>query len=135
MTDRLDILRRMEDSPYRDEVDNRAREWVGGEDSRLLSKTSNQTTVYEALHLWRLRMGSVARAGHVLYGAPSFLARLEKLTPQKKLDQFAIAGLRWTGSVFFEHTSGNFIGFVMVAVRSTPKKSELSKQHPVLAVQ
>ncbi len=135
MTDRLDILRRMEDSPYGDEVDNRVREWVGGEDSRLVSKTGNQTTVYEALHLWRLRRESVERAGHVLYGAREFLARLQKLTPQKKLDQIAITGPKWAGNVFFEHGNGNFVGFVMVAVRAKLEQSELSKQHPALAAQ
>jgi hypothetical protein len=80
-------------------------------------------TVKQAFHIWRRRFEGVSRRGRDLYGAEAFLAKLRSLPQNKKLEQYSFENPIFVGSVFFEQTGGQYVGFVM-ADRRTKHRSE-----------
>jgi len=91
--------------------------WINEDDANPLFSVPSDVTVNEAMHLWRVRQKSSASRGRELEGAETLLSKLNELAPQKKLQQFVFQGARKSGNLFFEKTSGHFVGAVLVNLK------------------
>lgn len=89
--------------------------WLETDEARPLSETPSDVTVNEAAHLWRVRREGSIKRGQVLEGADLFLIKLGELRPQKKLQQFVFKGLNRSGNLFFEKTTGQFVGAILTS--------------------
>jgi hypothetical protein len=113
VADRISILRRVEaEESHAPEKSLKA--WLARKDTRLLSEEPARVTVFQTSHVWRVRLEILRDQGRPLHGAEKFLANLDRLTGQKKLEQFSFTGSELAGEVFFEQASGKFVGSVMV---------------------
>ena len=112
MDERTRVLLRLQAEPE-SEIVQETKARLSGEDARLLTEREAQLTVNEAMHLWRVRMRIGLDRGRPLLGAESLIATLQGLTPQKKLEQKVFTGKDWAGNLFFEKTSGRFLGAVL----------------------
>ena len=92
----------------------RIRGYLEREDTRLVSDRASKVSVSEALRLWRTRLQNTDVTGQTLHGVQSLLARLQSLTPQRKLEQVAFIGPETAANLFFERTSHSFVGAVLV---------------------
>lgn len=121
MIDRSDILLRLEgvsNDPPNVALVPRIRAWLQREDTRLVSNTPSKVSVSEALRLWTTRLQNTDVTGQRLDGADSFIQKLKSLTPQRKLEQFALIGSKTTGNLFFEGSSHRFVGAVLVDTKN-----------------
>jgi hypothetical protein len=89
--------------------------WIEREDAKPLSLAPAEVTVNEAAHVWRVRYNGSSKRGQTLRGAESLLFKLERLTPQKKLEQFAFDSESGHGNIFFEKANGHFVGAILVS--------------------
>jgi hypothetical protein len=113
MIDRSAILQRL-DRESGDAQIQRIREWLQREDTRLVSDRPSKLSVSEALRLWTTRLQNTDVTGQSLVGAESFVSRLKSLTPQRKLEQFALVGSEATGNLFFDPSTHHFVGAVII---------------------
>ena len=84
------------------------------EDTRLVTSLPTKVSVAEARRLWTTRLRNTDVTGQRLDGAESFITRLKQLTPQRKLEQFALVGREAVGNVFFDGATHHFVGAVIV---------------------
>jgi len=73
------------------------------------------TTASEALRLWRTRLRNTRITQKKISGLSEVVIALEKITPQKKIDQFGFNDENTAVTLFFEKTSGAFLGSITVA--------------------
>jgi hypothetical protein len=91
-----------------------AKDWLNDREVEDSVDRPAEILVSEAERLWRLRHENLLSRGKHLFGAEEFLSKLQTLNRRKKLQQFSFHGASRTGSVFYEKTSGKFVGFVTV---------------------
>jgi hypothetical protein len=124
MIDRSFILQRLE-SASNDLPDHalvpRIKAWLQREDTRLVSTSPSKVSVAEALRLWTTRLQNTDVTGQQLDGADSFIKQLKSLTPQRKLEQFALIGSKTTGNIFFEGSTHRFVGAILVDTKNSKK--------------
>lgn len=113
--DKLTILERLSTTENR--ASREAIAWLKEDDAKPLFPLPADVTVNEAMHLWRVRQKSSASRGHELEGAETLLSKLNELAPQKKLQQFVFQGASKSGNLFFEKTSGHFVGAILVDLK------------------
>jgi hypothetical protein len=121
MIDRSAILQRLDHERSSAQV-QRIRDWLRQEDTRLISDRPSKVSVSEALRLWTTRLENTDITGQRLDGAELFVSRLKSLTPQRKLEQFALVGSNATGNLFFEGSTHRFVGAVIVDSKKHNKK-------------
>jgi hypothetical protein len=113
--DKLAILKKLRAS--RDNATREAIVLLQNDDAVPLFPAPADVTVNEAMHLWRVRQKSSASRGHELEGAETLLIKLHGLAPQRKLQQFVFKGSRKSGNLFFEKTTGQYVGAILVNVK------------------
>ncbi|HEY5055550.1 MAG TPA: hypothetical protein VII58_05275 [Acidobacteriaceae bacterium] len=113
MTDRSSILRRLEDESNSPRL-RRLRGLLERDDTRLIANLPSKVSVAEALRLWTTRLKNTDVTGQRLDGAHSLVTRLKALTPQRKLEQFALVGRDATGNVFFDGSTHHFVGAIII---------------------
>jgi hypothetical protein len=113
MTDRNSILKRLDDDRGSPQI-RRLRGLLKREDTRIVSNRSSKVSVSEALRLWKTRLKNTDVTGLHLDGARSLVTRLESLTPQRKLEQFALVAGDTSGNVFFDGSTRHFVGAIIV---------------------
>jgi hypothetical protein len=128
MIDRGAILQRLDHEESSAQV-RRIRDWLKQEDTRLLSDRPAKVSVSEALRLWTTRLQNTDITGQRLDGAESFVTRLKSLTPQRKLEQFALIGSKATGNLFFEGSTHRFVGAVIVDTQNGSSKKRTTRQN------
>jgi hypothetical protein len=119
MFDRAIILKRVETAE--DAVVPRLRTWLQRDDTHFVSHREAKVTVSEALRLWTARLKNTDITGMHLDGATSFVTRLKSYAPQRKIAQVALAGPDTTGTLFFDGSTHDFVGAVVVDT-TTPRK-------------
>ena len=112
MDERKSTLRRLEAEPE-DDVLRRTKEWLSRDDTQLIPAQDAHLTAYEAAHLWSVRLQISSAKGKPLFGAELLLSQLERLTPQKQLEQQVFTSPDLAGSLFFEKGNGRFVGAVI----------------------
>ncbi len=113
MANSREVLLSKLDQETDDDVVRAARAWLSRPDTKPVFEHPILTSAHEAFHLWRVRYKVALDKGHPLSGATSLIARLEALAPPKSLEQFSFSGPRISGSLFFEETSGKYVGAVL----------------------
>jgi hypothetical protein len=113
MTDRDSLLRRLDREESGAQL-RRLRGLLEREDTRLVGDLPSKVSVAEARRLWTTRLRNTDVTGQRLDGVESFITRLKELTPQKKLEQFAVVGREAIGNVFFDGATQHFVGAVIV---------------------
>ncbi len=111
-----------------DETAQEAAKWLAQTNITVLSRVA-RTTVYEAAHLWEVRLQNSLSRKNRLYGAEALLKKLKAMTPQKQLEQVGFSGSGMTGNIYFESASGNFVGALMVK-HANKSLSELENLDP-----
>jgi hypothetical protein len=84
---------------------------------RPVADTPASVTVAEALRLWRTRLKNVEFTRQPIDGLPELIRGLEKLAPQRKVEQFGFVGEKFAATIFFERQKGSFIGSAIVERR------------------
>jgi hypothetical protein len=90
------------------------------ESVRPVSERAASLTAHEALRLWRTRLRNTKLTQKRIHGLPEMVRKLEDLTPQKKVEQFAFTSQGSAITLLFEKTSGVFIGAARV-ISPSPK--------------
>jgi hypothetical protein len=122
MIDRTAILGRLHGAED-DALVDRLRAWLRRDDTQLISARIARPTVSEAHRLWSTRLKNTALTGQHLEGAESLLAKLEHLTPQRKLEQFALSGPHTSGNLFFDGSTHTFVGAILFDTRNQRKRA------------
>lgn len=110
MADCQSLLDRLAEADDKDA--SRLSKRLANRESLVLSRTPAHVTVYEAAHLWRVRLENSRTRGQDLHRAVALLQVLGTMTQQKKLEQVGFSDEVETGVIFFEQASGRFIGAV-----------------------
>lgn len=126
MIDRGAILQRLDHEQSSAQL-RRIRDLLKQEDTRLISDRPSKVSVSEALRLWTTRLLNTDITGQRLDGAESFVSRLKSLTPQRKLEQFALVGSKATGNLFFEGSTHRFVGAVIVDMHKPNARKAVPK--------
>jgi hypothetical protein len=93
------------------EVNRPYSDWIEGPTIRPIGSSPAKITAHEALRLWRTRL-KTARAEH--HGMTHLIERLEKLTPQKQVEQFSFDGKDSAATYVFTRTGAEFLGSIVV---------------------
>ena len=75
-------------------------------------------TVSEALRLWRTRLKNVEITKAPIQGIEDLLTHLEKLAPQRHVDQFGFIGPETAITIFFTKSTGSYLGSAISDLRS-----------------
>jgi hypothetical protein len=124
MIDRSYVLQRLENASNNgpdEALVPRIKAWLQHKDTRLVSSRPSKVSVSEALRLWTTRLKNTDVTGQRLDGVDSLLEQLKGLTPQRKLEQYALVGSKTTGNLFFEGSSLRFVGAVLVDTKKSKK--------------
>jgi hypothetical protein len=113
MIDRGVILERLAGEPQ-DESLRRISDWLRKDDTRLVSDHPARLSVSEALRLWTARLQNTDVTGQHLDGVEPLLVRLRSFRPQRKLEQFALVSSEAAGNLFFDGSTHDFVGAVIV---------------------
>lgn len=97
-----------------DDTVRSAKTWLSRTDTKPVFEHPVLISAHEAFHLWRVRLKNALDKGHPLSGATSLVARLETLAPQQNLEQYSFIGPLISGNLFFEETSGRYVGSVLI---------------------
>jgi hypothetical protein len=91
--------------------------------AKAVSKAPATVTVSEALRLWRTRLENTKFTKAKIQGVEDLLTHLEKLAPQRQVDQFGFIGTQAAITVFFTRNDGNYVGSAILDKR----KQKLAK--------
>ncbi len=114
MNGRTVILERLERLPDT-AVFREAKAWIKDNQTTSLFDDPLHVSVADALHVWRVRLAISKDRGNKILGGESLVSRLNELTKNLKLEQYSFASEGQAGSVFFEKTSGKFVGMAIAA--------------------
>lgn len=116
--ERTELLNRLELAPRNEALDH-VKTWLRSEHVQPVSPGPVYATVAEISHVWRVRAKISRSKGHLIEGAEQLLGRLGTINSRTKLEQRSFTGQRHTGNIFFEKTSGKYVGVVLIAERQT----------------
>ena len=111
--DRAQIIKQLQAQPN-DPVIEGLREWIAREDTQITSAPEVDLRVSEAKRLWTVRLENTNITGRSLQGAELLLDKLDRLSPQSRLEQFAFTTPQASGNLFFLYTNHAFVGAVVV---------------------
>ena len=94
------------------------------EDTREVSGTGGGGTAHQILGIWQTREQLNRNTDHPLIGATALMDVLKSMKQQRKVTQAGFTGKTYTGVFFFDKSSGNALGYVVVRTRTDQKKKE-----------
>lgn len=97
---------------------NKVLELLEGRAAEPVSAQPATVTVSEALHLWRTRLKNTEITKAPIQGIEDLLCHLEKLAPQRQVDQFGFLGPETAITVFFTKSTGSYLGSAILDRRS-----------------
>jgi hypothetical protein len=96
-------------------ISSRVRSLLKSNGVRSTSSTPVHAAAKELVSVWETRLNNSQSTGKPIQGAQSLIDRLRQIPPEAKVEQFGFIGNAFSGSLFFDSASGEFLGDTVVS--------------------